>query len=69
MRIKTDFPHLVRRIDHQVGWITIDGMHIPVLSLGYEYTAYLALGRAERAEMLRTWLQEDEHADHRSQSE
>jgi hypothetical protein len=50
-------------------WVAIDGMRIPVLSLEYEYTAYLALGRAERAEMLRTWLQEHRHADNRSRSE
>jgi hypothetical protein len=30
---------------------------IPVLSLEYEYRAYLALGRLEQAGMLSTWLQ------------
>ena len=50
-------------------WVAIGGMRIPVLALEYEYTAYLALGRAEQAEMLRTWLQEHEHADNRSRSE
>ena len=50
-------------------WVAIAGMRIPVLSLEYEYTAYLALGRAERAAILRTWLQEHEHADHRSRPE
>jgi hypothetical protein len=50
-------------------WVTIDGMHIPVLSLEHEYKAYLALGRVEKAEMLRKWLQsKDRHANHRSRS-
>ena len=38
-------------------WIGINGIQIPVLSLEYEYQAYLKLGRIERAEMLRNWLQ------------
>jgi hypothetical protein len=38
-------------------WIEIQGMQIPVLALEYEYQAYLKLGRFEKAEMLRTWLQ------------
>ena len=38
-------------------WLEVDGMHIPVLSLNYEYQAYLRLGRNEKAEMLRAWLQ------------
>jgi len=37
--------------------VEIDGMQIPVLSLEYEYQAYLKLGRNEKAEMLRNWLQ------------
>jgi len=37
-------------------------MRIPVLSLEYEYQAYLKLGRIEKAEMLRSWLQETEAA-------
>src|SRR3972149_7650234 len=38
-------------------WVGINGMQIPVLSLEYEYQAYLKLGRIEKAEMLRNWLQ------------
>jgi hypothetical protein len=38
-------------------WVELEGMHIPVLSLEYEYQAYLKLGRFEKAERLRTWLQ------------
>ena len=38
-------------------WVEIDEMQIPVLSLEYEYQAYLKLGRNEKAEMLRNWLQ------------
>lgn len=39
--------------------VEVEGMQIPVLSLDYEYQAYLALGRIEKAEMLRKWLYED----------
>ena len=38
-------------------YIEADGMLFPVLSLEYEYQAYLKLGRVEKAEMLRNWLQ------------
>ncbi len=34
-------------------FVTLEGMQIPVLSLQYEYQAYLKLGRLEKAEMLR----------------
>jgi hypothetical protein len=36
--------------------VEVEGLRLPVLSLEYEYRAYLALGRVERAEMLRRWL-------------
>lgn len=36
--------------------VEIDGMLMPVLSLEYEYQAYLKFGRVERAKMLRRWL-------------
>jgi hypothetical protein len=36
--------------------VDIEGLKIPVLSLDYEYQAYLKLGRKEKAEMLRKWL-------------
>ena len=36
--------------------VEIDGMLMPVLSLEYEYQAYLKFGRIERAKMLRRWL-------------
>jgi len=35
----------------------VEGMHVPVLSLEYEYHAYLKLGRTETAEKLRKWLE------------
>jgi hypothetical protein len=38
-------------------WVEVDGMRVPVLSLEYEYQAYLKLGRNKKAEMLRKWLQ------------
>jgi hypothetical protein len=49
-------------------WVAIGDLRIPVLSLEYEYMAYLALGRAKQAEMLRTWLQEHEHANNQPRS-
>lgn len=36
--------------------LLVDGMRVPVLSVEYEYEAYLRLGRLERAELLRAWL-------------
>ena len=39
--------------------VTVEGMRLPVLSLEYEYQAYVALGRTERAAMLRAWLDHD----------
>jgi len=37
-------------------WVEVNDIRVPVLSLDYEYRAYLALGRTDRAERLRTWL-------------
>ena len=37
--------------------VEVEGMQVPVLSLEYEYQAYLKLGRMDKAEMLRKWLQ------------
>ena len=45
----------VKLEDHK-RWVEIDNMRIPVLSLEYEYQAYLKLGRTKKAEMLRQWL-------------
>ena len=38
-------------------WVEIAGMRLPVLSLEYEYQAYLKLNRNTKAEMIRDWLQ------------
>jgi hypothetical protein len=46
--------------DHLV-WIEFEGMRIPVLSLPYEYQAYIKLGRFEKAEMLRQYLETGNH--------
>jgi len=37
-------------------FVEVAGMRVPVLSLEYEVQAYLTLGRVEKAEMLRKWL-------------
>ena len=38
-------------------WLIWEAMRLPVLSLEYEYQAYLILGRMERAEMLKRWIE------------
>lgn len=48
------------QVEHYKHWVEVDGMRIPVLSLEYEYRAYLKLGRSDKAEILRTWLQKVE---------
>lgn len=37
-------------------WVEAAGMRAPVLSLAYECEAYRRLGRLEKAELLRVWL-------------
>ncbi len=41
---------------HYRQMVEIEGLLVPVLSLEYEYQAYLKFGRIERAQMLRRWL-------------
>lgn len=36
--------------------VKIEGMKVPVLSLEYEYQAYLKLGRKDKAGILKRWL-------------
>jgi hypothetical protein len=43
-------------LEHHKLVVEVEGMKVPVLSLEYEYQAYLKLGRIEKAEMLRNWL-------------
>ena len=43
-------------LDRFKEYVEISGMRVPVLSLSYEYRAYLALGRVEKAMMLKEWL-------------
>ncbi|MBI4770848.1 MAG: hypothetical protein HY784_10680 [Chloroflexi bacterium] len=38
--------------------VEIEGLHVPVLALEYEMEAYRRLGRAEKAEQIRRWLEE-----------
>jgi hypothetical protein len=40
-------------------WLAIDGLQVPVLSLAYEYEAYLKLGRLDKADMIRQFLQQN----------
>ena len=43
-------------IHKQRKFIQFEGMEIPVLSLEYEYQAYQNLGRLERAQQIRDFL-------------
>lgn len=45
------------KVERYRRWVEVGGMRIPVLSLEYEYQAYLELGRMEKAEMLQSWLE------------
>ena len=37
-------------------WLEVNGLQVPVMSLEYEYQAYLKMGRTQKAEMIRDWL-------------
>ena len=50
-------PVNVEKYRHRVNF---DGMQIPVLSLEYEYQAYLGLGRIEKADKIKQWLEESQ---------
>ena len=39
-------------------FVQVEGMQVPVLSLEYEYQAYLKLGRLEKAQIMRKVLQD-----------
>jgi hypothetical protein len=43
-------------LEHHKRVVEVEEMKVPVLSLEYEYQAYMKLGRIDKAEMLRTWL-------------
>jgi len=45
------------KVENHRCWVENYKMRIPVLSMEYEYQAYLKLGRNEKAEMIRKWLQ------------
>lgn len=40
-------------------WISFEGMQVPVMSLEHEYQAYLRMGRVEKAEKIKDWLEEN----------
>ncbi|GAH37169.1 unnamed protein product [marine sediment metagenome] len=42
--------------------VEVEGMKVSVLSLEYEYQAYMKLGRIDKAKMLRKWL----NSEHKS---
>ena len=46
------------KVEQYRHWIKYKGMQVPVLSLEYEYQAYLQLGRIDKAEIIRKWLEQ-----------
>jgi hypothetical protein len=44
-------------------WVAWEGIRLPVLSLEYEYQAYRIMGRNEKAEMLRKWMEKRKKDD------
>jgi hypothetical protein len=44
------------KVEHYKHWIDFNGLQVPVLSLEYEYQAYLKLGRIKKAEKIKIWL-------------
>ena len=48
------------KIERYRRWVEIKGMWVPVLSLEYEYQAYLRLGRRGKAAILGDWLKRGE---------
>ena len=48
-------------LEHHKQVVEVEGMQVPVVSLEYEYQAYLKLGKIDKAEMLRNWL----HSEHK----
>lgn len=46
------------KIEKYRQWINLEGIQVPVLSVEDEYRAYLKLGRIEKAEKIKKWLEE-----------
>ena len=44
------------KVEQYIRWVNFDNLHVPVLSLEYEYEAYLQLGRLQKAEHIKKWL-------------
>jgi hypothetical protein len=47
-------------------FVNVENILIPVLTLEYEYQAYLIMGRIEKARMLREWLDSQSHRQEHS---
>jgi hypothetical protein len=45
-------------VEHYRRWISFEGEQVPVMSLEHEYHAYLRMGRVEKAEKIKNWLEE-----------
>jgi hypothetical protein len=44
-------------VERYLRWVHFEGLRIPVLPLEYERSAYLKLGRLEKAELIGEWLE------------
>jgi hypothetical protein len=45
-------------VSRHKGFVEVEGVRVPVLSLEYEEQAYRKMGRIEKAELLRKWLRD-----------
>ena len=45
------------KVDGYKHWVDFDNLRVPVLSLDYEYEAYLKMGRIEKAKKIKSWLE------------
>ena len=44
------------KVERYLRWVNFDNLLVPVLSLEYEYEAYRNLGRLQKAEKIKNWL-------------
>ena len=47
------------KVEEYRHWVSFEGMQVPVLSLEYEHLAYLTLGRIEKADKMKKWMEEN----------
>lgn len=45
------------KVREKCDWVKSEGMVLPVMTLAHEYQAYLTMGREEKAEKIRQWME------------